>query len=624
MCGIAGVFGVGNEQDAKSIVSNMTGKLKHRGPDAEGMYSDELIALGHRRLAIIDLSDDSNQPFSSADGRYVLVFNGEIYNYKQLRDELTYPFRTNSDTEVVLASYQKWGAECCAKFNGMFAFAVWDTKEKTLFMARDRVGIKPLYFYNSKDRFVFSSEIRSLLSSEIVPKKINSDALLDYLRYQTVHAPQTIIDGVEMLPAGHYLTISQDEVATGQYWNLLDNHIRHDARLSADEFKFEIRNRLKRSVERRLVSDVPFGAFLSGGIDSSIVVGMMRESGINELKTFSVTFEEEEFSEAKYARLIAEKFETDHHEIKQTPEDFLRELPNALSSMDHPSGDGPNTYVVSKATKEAGVTMALSGLGGDELFAGYDIFKRSYELESKKYLNSFPKLFRQLGGAAYKTLRPTVAAQKVNEILKGDHIHFEYTYPVSRQVMLDHELINLVHRDLLPENTVFRHINAQLGVGSSGIKLPVLSKVSYSEITTYMENVLLRDSDQMSMAHALEIRVPFLDHELLEYVFAIPDAIKYPHYPKKLLVESVGDLLPNEVVHRPKMGFTFPWEKWMKNEMKTYCEERIISFADREQIRGSKIKSYWNLFLRGSGKIQWSKIWFIVVLENWLSENEVR
>ena len=171
---------------------------------------------------------------------------------------------------------------------------------------------------------------------------------------------------------------------------------------------------------------------------------------------------------------------------------------------------------------------------------------------------------------------------------------------------------------------MFRHINAQLGVGSSGIKLPVLSKVSYSEITTYMENVLLRDSDQMSMAHALEIRVPFLDHELLEYVFAIPDAIKYPHYPKKLLVESVGDLLPNEVVHRPKMGFTFPWEKWMKNKMKTYCEERIMSFADREQIRGSKIKSYWNLFLRGSGKIQWSKIWFIVVLENWLSENEVR
>jgi len=623
MCGIAGVYGLNKGVDANAIVSRMILKLSHRGPDAEGTYANDGVVLGHTRLSIIDLTADSNQPFNSLDGRYTLVFNGEIYNYKQLRKQLTHEFITNSDTEVVLASFEKWGIDCCSRFNGMFAFAVWDQKEKTLFIARDRLGIKPLYFYNANDSFVFSSEIRSLLASGIVPKKLNSDALIDYMRYQTVHAPETIIDGVEVLPPGHYIKIAEDDVVTGQYWHIIQNHKSHTLDKSRDEVKFDIRELLKNSVKRRLVSDVPFGAFLSGGIDSSIVVGLMNEVGVNDLKTFSITFEEEKFSEAKFARMIANKFGTDHQEIKLTPTDFINELPHALSAMDHPSGDGPNTYIVSKATKEAGVTMALSGLGGDELFAGYDIFKRSYDLESKKYLNSFPKLIRQIGGAVLKTVKPTVASQKIYEILKSDYIHFEYTYPVSRQVMLDHELINLVSRDLLPDNVVFQQINAQLGVGSSGIGLPILSKVSYAEITTYMQNVLLRDADQMSMAHALEVRVPFLDHELLEYVFAIPDEFKYPIYPKKLLVESVGDLLPPEVVHRPKMGFTFPWEHWLKNELRTFCEERIDSFSRRAEINGEPVWDYWKSFLAGSTAIKWSKIWYLVVLENWLIENEI-
>ncbi len=623
MCGIAGIHGEIDGIDTQEVASKMLEKLTHRGPDAQGVFVSEEIVLAHRRLSIIDLSVSSNQPFTNSSGRFSLVFNGELYNYKELKSQLNYNFTTNSDTEVVLAAYEEWGPDCCRRFNGMFAFAIWDKVEKSLFIARDRMGIKPLYFYNSNNLLVFASEIRALLESGLVPKKVNKNALIDYVRYQTVHAPETIIEGVEMLPAGHYIKICADELETGKYWSILDNYSQRSQTQSRAEIKHHIRSLLKKSVERRLVSDVPFGAFLSGGIDSSVIVGLMSEVAENNVKTFCVTFEEEEFSEAKYARMIADKFGTTHQEIKLTPNDFLKDLPFALSAMDHPSGDGPNTYVVSKATKEAGVSMALSGLGGDELFAGYDIFKRSLDLESKKFLNSFPKILRQLGGGLLKTIRPSVATDKINEILKGDRIHFEYTYPVSRQVSMDNELIKMFNREQLPKNAVFSHLNNNVGVGSSGISLPVLSKVSFAEMTTYMQNVLLRDTDQMSMAHSLEVRVPFLDHELVEYVFGISDAIKYPNYAKQLLVESVGDLLPPEIVHRPKMGFTLPWEQWMKGDLKSFCEERIEKFAKRQEVNEDYIMRNWDSFLSGHKSIKWSKLWYLIVLENWLTENEI-
>ncbi len=624
MCGINGIYGLKNLTDVKSTLIRMNQAIQHRGPDSTGVVIHDEIGLGHQRLAIIDLKDESNQPFVSQDKRYTLIFNGEVYNFKEVRARLDYSFKTESDTEVVLAAYMEWGEKCLSAFNGMFAFAIWDDLEKSLFVARDRLGIKPLYFHHSKDQFVFSSEIRGLLASGLVPANLSTPALVDYLRYQTVHTPNTILDGVQMLPPGTWMKLTHDEVKTREYWNLSSNYSQKGSRMAPDDVKKEVRSLLTASVERRLISDVSFGAFLSGGIDSSAVVGLMSQVSDKTVKTFSVTFDESEFSEARYAKMVAEKFGTQHTEIKLTPQDFLRDLPDALNAMDHPSGDGPNTFVVSRVTKEAGVTMALSGLGGDELFAGYDIFKRSVSLHEKRYLQSFPKALRQIGGKLLQLIKPSVSSDKIYEILKGDRMNFEYTYPLSRQVLLDHKLVDLLQKEKLPENAVFNIVNDRLGVDSSGITLPLLSKVTYAEIYTYMQNVLLRDTDQMSMAHALEVRVPFLDHELAEFVFGLGDSVKYPTYPKKLLVESLGELLPKEIVHRPKMGFTFPWESWMRTELKGFCEERLHSFATRDEINGRHLISMWSDFLAGRKSCKWSHLWYIIVLENWLDANGVK
>ncbi|MFT7612558.1 MAG: asparagine synthase (glutamine-hydrolyzing) [Parvicellaceae bacterium] len=622
MCGIVGIVGLKQIENPEEVVNRMVQKMKHRGPNDTSVMRKDEVVLGHARLSIIDLGEQSNQPFVSSDGRYTIAFNGEIYNYLELKKELDYPFITSSDTEVLLASFIKWGKDCCRMLNGMFAFAIYDAETNEVFVARDRMGIKPLYFCNGKDNFVFASEIRSLLECPVVPRKLCQDALVDYLRYQTVQAPNTIIKDVEMLPPGHFIKISPDEVEIGKYWDIVENIDQQAVKMTREEIKSEVRSKLLTAVDRRLVADVPFGAFLSGGIDSSALVGLMSQK-TDQVKTFSVTFQEEEFSEAKYARMVAEKFSTDHTEIKLSPEEFLKDLPNALSAMDHPSGDGPNTYIVSKATKEAGVTMVLSGLGGDELFAGYDIFKRSAELHDKRWLSSFPKFIRKGIGTSQKILKPSVASNKIHEILKADKMHFEFTYPISRQVLLDNQILKLLKHNQLPANWVFETVNDLVGEKSSGIKLPLLSKVSVAEISTYMQNVLLRDTDQMSMNSSLEVRVPFLDHELVEFALGIPDIQKYPKFPKELLVESLGDLLPDEIVHRPKMGFVLPWEKWMKGELKSFCEDRLMSLAEKPFFNKGELESLWNRFLQGDKEITWSRLWYLVVLENWMVENKI-
>jgi asparagine synthase (glutamine-hydrolysing) len=622
MCGIVGIVGLEAIDNPEAVASRMVQKMKHRGPNDTSVWVKDDVVLGHTRLSIIDVGDQSNQPFVSGDGRYTIVFNGEIYNYLEIKEVLDYPFKTGSDTEVLLASYLKWGKDCCRMLNGMFAFAIYDSETNEVFVARDRLGIKPLYFCNGNDNFVFASELRSLLECPVVPRKLCQDALVDYLRYQTVQAPNTIIKDVEMLPPGHFICIAPDSVEIGKYWDIIEDSSPQAAKMSREDIKTEVRSKLLKAVDRRLVADVPFGAFLSGGIDSSALVGLMSES-TNQVKTFSVTFQEEEFSEAKYARLVADKFGTDHTEIKLSPEEFLKDLPNALAAMDHPSGDGPNTYIVSKATKEAGVTMVLSGLGGDELFAGYDIFKRSVDLHSKRWLSSFPKFMRKGIGGSLKVLKPSVSSNKIYEILKADRMHFEFTYPISRQVLLDKQILKLLQQNQLPENWVFEKVNDLVGEKSAGIRLPLLSKVSVAEISTYMQNVLLRDTDQMSMNSALEVRVPFLDHELVEFALGIPDKHKFPNYPKQLLVESLGDLLPDEVVHRPKMGFVLPWEQWMKGELKSFCENRLMSLANKPFINKTVLESLWNSFLAGDKEVTWSRLWYLVVLENWMVENNI-
>ncbi len=619
MCGINGIVNLGRTGNFGNQIRKMNAALAHRGPDNDGVFEEDGIALGHRRLSIIDLSSDGHQPMNYAN-RFTIVYNGELYNFRELKKELSeITFKTNSDTEVILAAYAKWGENCLKHFNGMFAFAIYDQSNQELFIARDRLGIKPLYYSQINEQLIFSSEIRALLASGMIPKEMDLNSLEDYLLYQTVHAPATIIENVKMLMPGHFMKINNGSVNVKCWWKPEIKSSGSNSDYSA--VCKDIRKLLRDAVACRLVADVPFGAFLSGGIDSSVIVGLMSEVASSPVNTFSVTFDDSEFSESIYANQIAKKFKTIHHEIKLKPEDFLNELPNALDAMDHPSGDGPNTYVVSKATKIAGVSMALSGLGGDELFCGYDIFKRSAELEGKNWLNIIPRIIRSAVGDSIKKRNPGIAGEKKAAILSMNKINFASFYPVYRKVLLEDQIKKIrYHKNEFPNavTEIVTEIEKQFSDENY-----LMSRVSIAEITTYMQNILLRDTDQMSMAHALEVRVPFLDYKLVEYVLNLPDEMKFSITPKKLLVDAVSDLLPSEIVNRPKMGFTFPWKNWMKNELKIFCEIRLQNLGKRDPFDANGLQELWTKFLNDEPLVTWSRIWPLVVLSHWLDKNDI-
>ena len=628
MCGITGIIASqSNSELYIDAIQKMTDAIAHRGPNSQGIWHDEKCYLGHRRLSIIDLSDAGNQPFISQDGRYIMVYNGELYNYRDLKLELQrvehgaktlpYIFKTNTDTEVILASYLRWGTECVQRFNGMFAFAIWDKQEQKLVVVRDRLGIKPVYYQFKNGQLLFASEIRSLLKSDLIEKKLNQKSVAEYVQYATVHAPNTIIQDVSMLMPGYFMEYKHGELKHYQYWNI-NNYTKSKAELSYEETCKRVNYHLTEAVEKRLVADVPFGAFLSGGIDSSVVVGLMSKVSSEKVQTFNVSFDESDFSEAKYAKQIASRFNTEHHEIKLTPNDFLNQLPEALHAMDHPSGDGPNSYIVSKATKNAGITMALSGLGGDELFAGYDIFKRFYELEKKAWLNVVPGFGRSIGGKLLAVKKKSVQGDKTAEILALDKLDGFNAYPINRKLFNQKDYKGLIKAYQNPDSFIKNIIK-----NSVTDKEHILSRVSLFEIQTYMQNVLLRDTDQMSMAVALEVRVPFLDYQLVEFALSVKDEYKYPHSPKKLLVDAMGDILPDDIVNRPKMGFTLPWKEWLKNELREFCDENIVQLSKRSFVNRDAVLLIWNRFLNNDPKILWSRVWHLVVLNHWLKTNHI-
>ncbi len=621
MCGINGIIGALTGEQGTERVSRMNDAMTHRGPDAAGIFADNGIALGHRRLSIIDLDPRSNQPFYSPDRKYVMVFNGEIYNYKIIRNSLTFNnWTTESDTEVLLHAYIQWGSRCLDMLEGMFAFAIWDCEKRELFVARDRMGIKPLYYCHAKADFAFSSEIRALMHSGIPERKISTQALPDYLMYHTVHAPETIVNGVFMLMPGHFMRVSDGAITAEEYWN--PETLVKTIQPTAAEAKEQVRYLLTEAVKKRLVADVPFGAFLSGGIDSSAVVALMAGNMSRPVDTFNIAFDESEFSEAKYARMVAEKFGTRHHEIVIRPESFLKQIPDALKDADHPGADGINTWVVSKAAKEAGVTMVLSGLGGDEFFGGYDVFKQLYRLESKKWVMSFPRPLRAMAGNMLKMMKPGVASQKMAALLVQDYWYLEYTYRFSRMSVLEKDVSVLLSEKKRFANSVYNIVLQNCGTESAGERFHLFTRISLAEMRTYLHNILLRDTDQMSMAHALEVRVPFLDHTLVEYLISLPQELKISrHAPKELLIKSLGDLLPHELVHRPKMGFTFPWAQWLKTDLKDFCETHLNALATRPEFDKQGINQLWTAFKAGKPEARWANIWNLVVLEHYLQKN---
>lgn len=607
MCGIAGACTTVDRQ-RRATIEKMTGLLAHRGPDASGIFEAGGVALGHRRLSIIDLSEQANQPMTDASGRYTIVFNGEVYNFREVRKSLSnYPFRTNGDTEVVLAAFIEWGPACLERFNGMFAFAIWDAVEASLFLVRDRLGIKPLYYSHRGAEFWFASEIRALIHGAGLKGKLQRSSLSRYLAFQAVHPPDTLVEGIHQLRPGEWAIFRNGNLKKETYWQP-----RAHLPLIEDEqeAKAEVKRLLAAAVERRMVSDVPLGAFLSGGIDSSAIVALMAQASDRPVETFSVVFDEEKFDESAYSDLVAKRYNTHHHPLLLRPDDFLAALPDALAAMDTPSGDAINTYVVSKVTRAAGITVALSGLGGDELFMGYGPYFKSMRLGRLPVFWQLPASLRKTAMQLIGSVLPVHQREKLLEIAAAEGQHAEKLLPAFRKVLTD---AGLRQMGLEPPQ-----LN---GHSHSAEALPAYSRLTLADLALYTQDVLLKDTDQMSMAHALEVRVPFFDHELVECVLRISDACKHPAYPKKLLVEALGDLLPKEVVFRKKQGFDLPWKVWMKGPLKQFCEARLEKLRERGLFNFAHVDGMWKQFLSGRNDTLWSRIWVLVVLENWLEKN---
>lgn len=624
MCGIFGIA-VHNAQIPEGILERGTQSLAHRGPDDSGTIvvresAPEAveIGLGNRRLAILDLSPLAHQPMHDpATGNWI-VYNGEIYNFREIRSELEgsgTSFTSHSDTEVVLKAYARWGHECLNKFRGMFAFAIWNAGQRQLFLARDPMGIKPLYYSDSGSFLLFASEVRSLLGTGLIPAQIDHAGLANYMAFGSAYDPLTLIRGIRALPAGHTLIWERGTVRISRYWDLVD-----DVCPAADEPvpAWELKPLLEEAVRMQLISDVPVGVFLSGGIDSSALVSILSRGGVTP-STFSIVFREADFSEAEHSRAIAAKFHTDHHEITVSENDVLAAIPDALKAMDLPTMDGINTYFVSRETRRAGIKVALSGLGGDEVFAGYSSFRTVPRMERLARLwKRVPGIARDGLGATFGALTPASDQNRklVSLMLSnGDTLH---PYFVSRMLYIPEQRDSLL-RDANRE-VVETAIASQRDLLNRSLRLDPINRVSYLESRCYMLNTLLRDADFMSMSQGLEVRVPLIDHLLAKAVLSLPGRSKVNATPKKLLVNALEDSLPDDIVHRPKRGFTLPFEHWMRKELRSEIEpvlqaRRIDEGPLGTLLNGKQVEQVWHDFLQGA--TSWSRPWSLFVLQRW-------
>ena len=613
MCGISAIIQYKGKQPIQDVLERMNKQMAHRGPDADGHYFNENIGLGHRRLSIIDTEQSANQPMLSSNKNWVIAFNGEIYNYVELKSNELHDvqFQTESDTEVILELFDKYGTEAISKLKGMFAFVLHHIPTNETYVVRDRYGMKPLYYSIQQQGCFIASEIRALLASELVPRKLNRSALEEYIETQTVCAPNTLIEKVQLLEAGHYLHFKRNEISKHCYYRLLsDTSYELSDKKTAQDL---LRSTLNESVEQHMRADVPFGAFLSGGIDSSLLVGLMSEVRSEQINTFQISFEEEAFDERKYAQLIAKKFGTNHHEINLSASEFLKDIPSAIASIDFPSGDGPNTYAVSKAAKEAGITVAISGLGGDELFAGYPVFQYMTSIEKSFALKlSYP--LRKSVSLLLSSISSNRSLQKKAELLGLKQADLSHAFPLVRKVWNANELLTRKTKHFEIEKN-FKFIFEK--------NAPLLNRISAAEIESYMQHVLLRDSDQMSMAHSLEIRVPFLDHNVVELATHLSNNLKQPTSPKKFLTETFAHILPDEIVNRKKMGFTLPWSVWMKNELKEFTESGFQELYNQAVVNEKVLKNAWSKFLMGSEEKSFISFWHLSVLGHWMKNNQI-
>ena len=617
MCGIAGVVSATRESNiTEALVHQMCSQIVYRGPDDEGLYVADGAGLGMRRLSIIDLSG-GHQPVFNEDRSAWIVFNGEIYNFPELRPELEsrgHCFCTHTDTEVIIHLYEEMGADCVKKLRGMFALAIYDKTKRKLTLARDRLGKKPLHYALHNGNLYFASEIKSILAVAPELAVVNSQGLLEYLYYGYVPDPITAFTGIHKLPPGHLLEFQDGEIRIRQYWDL-PQYNTHSPR-NEEECLEELEQRLFEASKIRLISDVPLGAFLSGGTDSSTIVALMARASSGPVKTFSIGFKKDDFNEANYARIVAKKFGTDHHEMILEP-DVVQTVEHLTSSLEEPFGDSSMlpTYYVSQMARQH-VTVALSGDGGDEIFGGYDRYR----------IHAGRRIFEHIPGWARKFYRDQVFPRLPNN-MRGRSFSYNVSLPWQERYvdglsflpaferttpLLSRDFRQILNRSDDPGNVLRRYF------AQAPAKNPV-DQLLYVDTKTYLVGDILTKVDRMSMLNSLEVRVPILDHLFVEWVTGLPPQWKMrgnqQKYILRKLAERVG--VPREALYRQKQGFALPLVHWMRNELKDML---MILLEPRTLDRGYFVaggvrKLMDDHLVRGRGNT--ARIWRLLMFELW-------
>jgi asparagine synthase (glutamine-hydrolysing) len=615
----------------------MLTSLVHRGPDEEGLLVSPPVIAGSRRLSIIDIPGGS-QPVWNESETLAVVYNGEIYNFLELRSQLEsagHTFYTRSDTEVIIHAYEAWGESCVTRFQGMFAFAVIEFPQgrnaapSRVFLARDPLGIKPLYYSQAHGLFLFASEVRSLLASGHVSPRLSHDAVPSYLLFGSVGEPLTFVEGVFSLPPGHMLTVPADQknfrAQPVSYWNIEEAVLERPAVSTARPAAF-VRQLLESAVTSHLISDVPVGVFLSSGLDSTVLAALSSRAQ-RGIHTFTVAFPDLEFSESRRAAATAKKLGTIHQELEISDEDMLACLDDAVASFDQPSMDGINTYFVSWAARMAGLKVALSGLGSDEIFGGYSSFQISRRLARiSRLAGAMPRpvrFFTTRGMHRARSLRGSPDALRKALAPWADPGILPHPYLFSRvvftpQIMADSATAH-------SGNPCWSRIpwHQWLSTAASEANsMDPFTAVSWLELRSYLLNTLLRDTDTMSMRHSLEVRVPFLDTPLVKAVLALPQSAKYsPSHPKALLIDSVRDLLPSEILFQKKRTFTFPWGNWLRGSLGDRVAPGLAEWSPalETQFNRNAVQGIWNDFQ--NGRTSWSRPWSLYVLNEWVKRH---
>lgn len=604
MCGISGLFYFDPRRRAEEyVIDRMRHVARHRGPDDNGIYLKDNVGLGFNRLSIIDLSG-GHQPMSNEDGRVWIAFNGEIYNFASLHDELIargHRFQTRSDTETIVHAWEEYGEACLDKLRGMFAFAIYDERQQVLFVARDRLGIKPVYYYQDANMFAFASEIKSLMEVPGVPAEVETQALEEFLRRRYVIAPNTMLKSIYKLEAGHSVRIDARGAVIRRYW---DVPVAEPEAMGEAEAIERTGTLVEECVRMHLMADVPLGAFLSGGLDSSCVVGLMSKLGVADIKTFSIGYDSPE-SELAYARVVADRFHTDHHELRLSPVAFRDILPRIVWHMDEPVGDTaciPLFYLSEFARKE--VKVVLSGEGSDEIFGGYPIYARMLDFE--RY-NRVPA-----AGTAGKLLSAISGDTKVRKYADMLGQPLEWRYGGVGGLFSAAQTARL-----LPHGGGFNGV-ARAYERCAG-QAP-LARMSYVDLKTWLADDLLVKADRMTMGNSLELRVPFLDHVLVEFASRLPAEFKVNGSTTKYLIKKWAErLLPKDIIYRTKAGFPVPTKTWFRGDLSGFAQETLLASGGpvRQYFEAAEIKQ---LLVMHQKENRSEQIYSLLVFDSWYNQ----